>query len=65
MSEHDDRHDIDLFGLLWWAVIVGVIVYQFVLIMDLRWRVADLENYPPAFYTVTDRGKELRMVQIK
>jgi hypothetical protein len=59
------EHDIDLFGLLRWAMIVGVIVYQFVLITDLRWRVQSLEQIKPAFYTVTDRGKELRMVQIK
>ena len=61
----DDRHDIDLFGLLRWAVVAGVIIYQFVLITDLRWRVQSLEQIKPAFYTVNDRGKELLMVQIK
>jgi hypothetical protein len=31
----------------------------------LRWRVQELEQAKPAFYTVTDRGKEILMVQIK
>jgi hypothetical protein len=65
MSEQSDNHHIDLFGLLRWVFVAGVIIYQFVLITDLRWRVQELEQAKPAFYTVTDRGKEILMVQIK
>ena len=59
------KPDIDLSGLLRWVFVGVVLVCLSVQVVILRMQVADLQQAKPMFYTVTDRGKELLMVQIK
>ena len=60
-----ENHSIDLWGLFRWGAMCGLLVWLAVQVIDLRMRVSTLEQIKPAFYTVTDRGKEIRMMQIK
>ena len=56
---------MSLFKAFMLVALAIILIYQQVLIMDLRWQFREFKARKPAFYTVTDRGKQLLMVQIK
>ena len=58
--------DLDIWGLLRWAGIAGILIYQYVLIIDLRARVDNIEQAKTAFYLVeSTTGRQLKLGQIK
>ena len=55
-----------LYKALMLVALVIVLIYQQVLIMDLRWQVAEVKAIKPAFFLVeTTTGRQLKLEKIE